>query len=232
MPRLWSAGSRATSSPGTRACRVHVLSARGAAELWSGRFDEAARVLDAGVTAAAASGEEHRRVGCLGQLALVEALRGRLGRAAKLAHQATAPCAGDGQWPQGQHPSPAALTALAWVHLEHHELREARCLLKQVDTALGRSPDRLIRAVACLVAACDGLAEGHAEVAARFVARARSGGTVPAWLEQRLDLAESRALAAAGDIEAALAAAKRADDGSSPEAAVTLAHAWVDCRRR
>jgi LuxR family maltose regulon positive regulatory protein len=47
------------------------------------------------------------------------------------------------------------------------------------------------------------------------------------WLEQRLDQAESRALAAKGDIEAALAAAKRADDGSSPEAAVTLAHAWA-----
>jgi LuxR family maltose regulon positive regulatory protein len=34
-------------------------------------------------------------------------------------------------------------------------------------------------------------------------------------------------LAAASDIEAALAAAKRADCESSPEAAVTLAHAWV-----
>ena len=217
-------GDKLARYPG---CRVYVLSARGAAELWSGRFDEAARVLDAGVTAAAASGEAHIPVGCLGQLALVEVLRGRLGRAAKLARQATAPCAADGQRPQSQHPSPAALAALAWVHLEHHELREARCLLKQVDTALGRSPDKLIRAVACLVAAYDGLAEGHAEVAAQFVVRARSGGTVPAWLEQRLDLAESRSLAAAGDIDAALAAAKRADDGSSPEAAVALAHAWV-----
>ena len=123
MPRLWSGrvpGDKLTRHP---ELRVHVLSARGAAELWSGRFDEAARVLDAGVTAAAASGDEHRRVGCLGQLALVEALRGRLGRAAELAHEATAACAGDGQRTQGQHPSPAALAALAWVHLEHHELR-------------------------------------------------------------------------------------------------------------
>ena len=38
---------------------------------------------------------------------------------------------------------------------------------------------------------------------------------------------ESRAHVVAGDIEAALAAAKRADCDSSPEAAVTLAHAWV-----
>jgi len=50
---------------------------------------------------------------------------------------------------------------------------------------------------------------------------------VSAWLEQRLNLAESQALAAAGDIGAALAAAKRADCDSSPEAAVTLARAWA-----
>jgi len=207
--------------------RAQVLFARGAAELWSGRFGEAARVLDAGVTAAAASGDEHERIGCLGHLALVEALRGRVARAAELAGQATAASAGNGQQPQGQHPSPAALAALAWVHLQRHELRDARSLLKQVDTALRASRDRLIGAVACLIAAHAGLAEGRAEVAAQFVARARSGWPVPSWLEQRLNLAESWASAAADDIEAALAAAKRASCDNSPEAAVTLAHAWV-----
>jgi LuxR family transcriptional regulator, maltose regulon positive regulatory protein len=206
--------------------RARVLSARGAAEMWSGRFDEAARVLEAGATAAAASGDERERVGCLSHLALVEALHGRLGRATKLARQATAACAGDGQRPQGQHPDPAALAALAWVHLQRNELCEARSRLKQVDTALGRSPDRLIGAAACLVAAWDSLASGHFERAAKYVARARSGGAIPAWLEQQLNLAESRALAAAGDFEAALAAAKRAGCDTSPEAAVTLAHAW------
>jgi LuxR family transcriptional regulator, maltose regulon positive regulatory protein len=207
--------------------RAQVLFARGAAELWSGRFGEAARVLDAGVTAAAASGEEHARIDCLGHLALAEALRGHLARAAELAGEATAACAGDGPRSQGRHARPAALAALAWVHLEHHELREARSRLTQVDTALRANPDKLIGAVACLTAAYSALAQGRAEAATQFVARARSAWSVPSWLEQTLNLAESRALAAAGDIEAALAAAKRADDGSSPEAAVTLAHAWV-----
>jgi LuxR family transcriptional regulator, maltose regulon positive regulatory protein len=207
--------------------RAQVLSARGAAEFRLGRFGEAARVLDGGVTAAAASGEERERIDCLGHLALVEALRGRLGRAAELAEQATAACAGDGKQSPVQHRSPAALVALAWIHLEHHELREARSRLKQADAALRMSPDKLIGAVASLVAAGDALAVGHAEVAAKFVARARSASPVPVWLEQRLDRAQSWALAAAGDIEAALAAGKRADDGNSPEAAVTLAHAWV-----
>jgi LuxR family maltose regulon positive regulatory protein len=207
--------------------RAQVLFARGAAELWSGRFGEAARVLDAGATAAAASGEDHERIDCLGHLALVEALRGHLARAAKLAGEATTACAADGERSQGQHPKPAALAALAWVHLEHHEVREARSRLKQLDTALRTSPDRLIGAVACLTGAYSALAEGRAKVATQFVARARSAWSVPSWLEQRLSVAESRALAAASDIEAALAAAKRADCESSPEAAVTLAHAWV-----
>jgi len=201
--------------------RARVLAARGAAELWSGRFNEAARTLDAGVTAATAPEQDRQRVDCLGHLALAEAFRGRLGRAAELARQATSV----GSQGQGLHA--VALAALAWVHLERHELREVRSRLKQVDAALGRSPDKLTGMVACLAAAWDSLAEGRAEAAGQFVARARSGGPVPVWLEQRLNLAESQALAAAGDIEAALAAAKRADCDGSPEAAVTLARVWA-----
>jgi len=207
--------------------RARVLAARGAAELWSGRFDEAARVLETGVAAAATPGEDRERIDCRSHLALTEAVRGRLGRAAELACEAIAASRGVGRPPQEQGPRPAALAALAWVHLERHELREERSALKWLDTALGRRPDRLVAAVACLVAAWDSLAEEHAEAAAQFVARARSGRSVSAWLEQRLNLAESQALAAAGDIGAALAAAKRADCDSSPEAAVTLARAWA-----
>ena len=175
---------------------AQVRFARGAVELWSGRLDEAARVLDSGVTAAVASGAEHIRIDCLSHLALAEALRGRLGRAARLAGEAMALGTGTGQPSQGQHPKPAALAALAWVHLEHHELGAARGRLTQADAALRASPDRLIGAVACLAAAYGALAEGRAGVATRFVARARSAWPVPSWLEQRLSLAESRALAA------------------------------------
>ena len=207
--------------------RARLVAARGTAELWSGRFDEAARVLEAGAAAAASPGSEGERIDCLSHLALAEALRGRLGRAAELARQATVVVPGDGRPPQEQGPSPAALAALGWVHLERHELRAERSALKQLDAALAMNPDRLIGAVACLVAAWDSLAEGHTEAAVQFVARARSGRSVPAWLEQKLSLAESQALASAGDIEAALAAAKRAYCDSSPEAAVTVARAWA-----
>ena len=146
----------------------------------------------------AAAGGEDERADCLAHLALAEALRGRPGRAAQLAAGATAVLTPGEQLPPARGPNPAALAALAWVHLERNELRESRGRLKQSDTALVLSPDKLIGAIACLVAACGALAEGCAEVAAQIVARARSGWPVPAWLEQRLSLVESRALVAAG----------------------------------
>ena len=206
--------------------RARVLADRGAVELWPGHLDEAVRFLDAGIAAATGPGGEHERAACLGHLALVEALRGQLCHAVRLADQAAAALAADEQRPP-QQSGPAALAALAWVHLERDELPMAGRLLKQLDAALRVSPDKLIGAVACLIAACGGLAEGHGEAAAQMVARARSGWSVPPWLEQRLSLVESRAYVAAGDISAAAAAAERAGGNSSPEAAATLAHAWL-----
>jgi LuxR family transcriptional regulator, maltose regulon positive regulatory protein len=208
-----------------RQIQARVLADCAAVELWSGHLDEAARVLGLAVAAAPAPGGEHERANCLGQLALVEALRGRLRRAVKLATEATAALAADEQQPPAQHQAPAALAALAWVHLERGELREARGRLRQVDAALGVSPDKLIGAVACLMVACAGLAEGRSDVATQFVARARSGWSVPVWLGQRLSLAESRACVAAGDTQAALAAAERVGRDAPLPAAVALAHA-------
>jgi len=199
--------------------RRRVLTGRAAVELWSGQPDQAARILQAGTDARAGSGGEPEQAVWGGRLALAEALRGRLRRAAALADQA-APAAGD-------HRDPAPLVALAWVHLERHELRETRRWLKLAEAALGESPDLLTEAVAYLVAARGALAEGRAAVAAQIVTRARSGLPVPAWLDQQLSLVEARACVAAGDIVAARAAVERAWDGTAPEAAVTLAHAWA-----
>jgi LuxR family transcriptional regulator, maltose regulon positive regulatory protein len=210
-----------------RKIRAHLLSGRGAVELWSGQLDQAARTLELGVAAATAPGRDGEPEDCLGHLALVEALRGRLGRAATLAAQATAALTTGEPRPPVPHPSPAALVALAWVHLEHNELRQARSRLKQADTALGVTPDKLIGALAWLAAAYGGLAQGRAAVTAEIVARARSGWSVPSWLDQRLSLVESWAYAAAGDTQAALAAAGRPGPETSPEAAVTLARVWV-----
>jgi LuxR family maltose regulon positive regulatory protein len=198
-----------------------VLVGRAAVELWSGHLDEAACVLEAGIATEAAAGREFGQASLTGRLALAEALRGRLGRAVELASQAAA-TAGERR-PSGLGPAP--LVARAWVHLARNELRETRNVVKQADAALGASPDRLMGAAAYLVATSGALAEGRPAVATQIIARARSGWSVPAWLDQQLYLAESRACAAAGDVQAALTAAGRA--GPSLEAAVTRARAWA-----
>jgi LuxR family maltose regulon positive regulatory protein len=201
--------------------RRRVLSGRAVVETCSGRLDEAASLLEAGLAAEAAFGREYERASLTARLALVEALRDRLERAADLAGEAASiasehRCSG---------PGPAPLVALAWVHVARNELREARSCLKQADAALGVSPDKLTGTVAYLVAARGALAEGRPAVAVQIIARARTGWCVPAWMDQQLSLVESRAHAAAGDFQAALTAAERA--GTSPEAAVVLAHAQV-----
>jgi LuxR family transcriptional regulator, maltose regulon positive regulatory protein len=194
-----------------------VLSGRASVALWSGRQEEAARLLGTGLGTGDTQGQEREEPGQAGYLALVEALRGRLSRAVTLAGRATL---GTGE---DQCPDAPALVALAFVHLQRNELREARGFLKQADAALGRCPDKLLSTAAYLIAAGGALAEGRAATAADIVARARSGGPLPAWLDQQLSIVESRAWTAAGDLRAALAAAERA--GSSPEAAVTRAQA-------
>jgi len=206
--------------------RARVLSGRGTVELWSGRLDEAADVLQAGAAAVAGPVGEDVRAGCFGRLALAEALRGRLGRAAELAAQAMADPAAEEQRPLVQHVDPAALVAVAWVHLERYELPEARSCLKRAEAALSLEPDMLAGAVAYLVAAGGALAEGRAVVAAQILDRARAGQPVPAWLGRQLNLVRSRACAAVGDTAAALAAVPAGRDDWL-EAAVARAHAWA-----
>jgi LuxR family transcriptional regulator, maltose regulon positive regulatory protein len=209
------------------AIRAGRLVARGVVELWSGHLDEAVRVLISGAAAASAPGTEHEQAECLGYLALAESLRGGLYRAAELAARAAVPATVGQPYPPVKRPNPAAAVAMALVHLERNEIRETRGLLKQADAALGTCPDKLIGTVAWLVAARAGLAEGHADVTAQCVAKARSGWRVPDWLGQKLTQVESQACLAAGRVQAALAMAEGVDRDSSLEAAIMHARAWA-----
>jgi hypothetical protein len=158
-----------------RHIRARVLADRGAVALWSGRLDEAASILDSGVAVAAASGGEHERASCLGHLALVEALRGRLRRAAKLAGQATAALAPTtARLPRTQAPrrSPRSPGYLEWSEL----VRRSR--LRQLDAALAVGPDKLIGAVAFLLRRTARW-PGHGAWPAQMAAGAGPGGSVP-----------------------------------------------------
>ncbi len=205
---------------------AQVRTGRGAVELWSGEFDEAAATFRSVIAPSSAPEGTYERGECLGHLALVEALRGRISHVAELADQAAGAVesSSDGV---AEFASPAATVALAYAHLERNELRQAHGQLRLADGALRIAPDKLIGAIACLVAARCHLAEGGTRAAADMVGRARQGWSPPGWLEHTLTLIQSRVCAADGDIKSAVDMAGRAGPQSALDAAVTLAQAWL-----
>jgi LuxR family maltose regulon positive regulatory protein len=196
---------------------AHVLSAGGAADLWSG--DLAAATAAFRAAAATARPGSPQYAACHGHLALIEALHGQLNRAAELAAAATMLPARD--------PVPPAAVALALVHLQRHEPAAWQRQLKQADTALRAHPDKLTAALACLAAARGALAQGRAPAAMDLLRRARHGWSPPPWLDHLLTVTESHAHTAAGDIRAALDAAGRAGAGAALDACVAQARAWL-----
>ena len=206
--------------------RAQVLSWRGAVELWSGDLGAAAITLDAGAAAAGACDAALERADCLGHLALLRALGGRLNDAAALAADAAIP-PGNADGGPPEPVSPAAEVAVACVHLERNQLSLARASLKRADEALHARPDSAVAAVACLITARRSLAEGRAEAAAQILARARGGWSPPGWLDRRMRLLESRARAAAADSQSALDLAASVGPATSADAAIVLAHAWL-----
>ncbi|MGH3232411.1 MAG: LuxR C-terminal-related transcriptional regulator [Streptosporangiaceae bacterium] len=205
--------------------RPQVLAGCGAAELRAGRLDEAVATFKEGAAASAPDGV-CERADCLAYLALVDALSGRLSRAVELA-EAAAQATQDGSDGLTEHVTPAAYLALASVHLDRNEMQQVHGQLRLTEAALRVSPDKLMSAVACLITARRRLAEGRAQAASDIIGRARQGWSPPGWLEYRLTLLESGACAAVGDIQAAVAAAWRADPASRPHAAAALVRAWL-----
>ena len=205
---------------------AQVLLGRGAVELWAGEFDRAAATLRSAIVPAFVPEETYERSDCLGHLALAEALRGRLSRVANLVDQA-AGAAENRASGLAEFVSPAATIALAYMHLERNELRQAHGQLRLADGALRIAPDKLLGAIACLVAARCQLAEGNVKAAADMLSRARQGWLPPPWLDHRLMLIQSRVCAAAGDLKSAIAAAESAEPKFALDAAVALAQAWL-----
>ena len=79
------------------------------------------------------------------------------------------------------------------VHLERNELNACRSQLKQAEAALQAHPDRLINAVACLVAARGALAQAHGSAALDLIACARESWSPPPWLSHLLTVTEAQA---------------------------------------
>jgi LuxR family transcriptional regulator, maltose regulon positive regulatory protein len=214
-----------------QAIEAQVMAGRGAVALWAGRFGEAAVLLQAGAATGRGPGSDGGRTACLGHLALIEALQGRLGHAAELAAQALGR-PDDAASRLAGPISPVAELALAVVYLERNELSRARRWEKRAAEALRGRPNRLMEAVACLVAARRSLAEGRSRAARDCVDQARRHWQPPAWLAHRLMLMDAWASTAAGDLPAALTAARQADPESSLDAAAALARALIAAGNR
>jgi LuxR family transcriptional regulator, maltose regulon positive regulatory protein len=208
------------------AMQVQALAGRGAVALWSGDFDTAAASFEAGVAVARTPDSDSERADCLGHLALLEALRGRLDRAAELAAEAAARPEDDMDHSVGPV-SLAAEVALACVHLERNEIARGRRWQKRAQDAVAARPDKLAGAATCMVAARRSLAEGRGREASESVARARQGWSPPAWIEHRLLVLDSWAAATAGDFPLSIDIARRADPGSFLDATVALARALL-----
>ncbi len=212
---------------------MRSLAGSAEAALWQGRFDEAEELLAeaAAMPAGDCTGE---RAGCLGRLALAEALCGRLVRAAEFAAKAAAADARTDGAPPGTDTGaeaeplnvPADI-ALALVHLERGELAQVRAALRRADAGLRTRHDRASAAAASLIAAWQYLAEGRWEGAAGMLALAREGWSPPAWLDRRLTLTQARALALAGDARAALDTVARCAGAPELDTATARAYAWA-----
>ena len=208
---------------------VQMLAARGTLKLWAGGLDAAADAYGAGIAASTPSYPDER-ADCLGHLALLEALQGRLNRAVEHSAEAADALLGS-RGDQAGHITAAASVALAAVHLQRTDMQEAQAQLKLAEAALRVSPDKLVSAVTCMVAARRHLAEGHAATATELIRQARQdwSSSPPGWLELELTILESQAYLASGDIQAAVAAARRADPERVSDAAAALARAWLAC---
>jgi LuxR family transcriptional regulator, maltose regulon positive regulatory protein len=206
--------------------RAQVLSACGIVKLWSGDFEAAAAIFESGAAAARTAHGANEQADCLGPLALIEALRGRFNRAGELAAEAVGTAEDEAGQPVGPA-SRAAEVALAFVHLERADVACTHLHLKQAHDALRNQPDKLIGAVACLVAARESLAEGRPKAALEIIGRVRQGWTPPAWIEHRLTLLGSWAQISIGDFSSAVEGARRAGAGSSLGVTVALARALL-----
>ena len=192
-----------------------------------GRLDEAARVLTRGADSVAESrAGRAARADCLGQLALVEAVRGDLRRAADDA-RLVLEGAGDSA-PAGVIP---AHLAEAWVHLARGDADRAR---RSVDAVAGVGPGthepwvvtaHVVAQARLLVH--DGQPEAAVRLLAPFLAGApeQSG---PGWLEGLVAVVSAEACVAAGWERRALAVLTPLPASVGAEAGVVVASALLE----
>lgn len=98
--------------------RAVVAASKGGALLWAGELEDAEDTLVAAAQSAEAGGLDRLRAHALGQLALLNAVRGRLRRATKFARLASRLV--------GEDRPPAVDAAFAWIYADEYDVPRAR----------------------------------------------------------------------------------------------------------
>jgi LuxR family maltose regulon positive regulatory protein len=179
--------------------RAVLLSSLGSAELWSGRLDAAEIHLRQGRHAALRAGLGSLQLGCMSQLAVLQAMRGALGQAARLAGEAVELATQRG-WSSSAQAAGGHL-ALAWVHFHRDDLIEAGHDLERAAAASQTHPERPVALGIAILQARLQQVRGDLAGSLATVAAARgdaTGWTPPAQLRRWLTLTEAELHSAAG----------------------------------
>jgi LuxR family maltose regulon positive regulatory protein len=179
--------------------RAVLLSSLGAAELWSGRLDAAELHLRQGQHAALRAGLGSLQLGCMSQLAVLQAMRGTLGQSARLAEEAVELATQRG-W-SSSAPAAGGHLALAWVRFHRDDLIGAGEDLERAATASRAHPERLVALAIAILQARLQQVRGDLAGSLATVAAARgdaTGWTPPARLRRWLALTEAELNGAAG----------------------------------
>jgi LuxR family maltose regulon positive regulatory protein len=204
--------------------RTLVNALRGSAQLWSGQLEEAAASLEQARADADQTGRRVVGLAATANLALLEAVRGRLARADELV-QLVVEQARAVAWSASPQLASAHLAAAVCAY-HRDDLAAASAALDRTNRAAVRG-DRPLRLAAAVLGAWVAAGSGpdQAEGALRRLdgAWAATGGRPPRLLAAAARAARARLLAATGDEEAALAALGPAGRRRPPVEAVTLA---------
>ena len=198
----------------------------GAVEVSTGQLERGGTSLTRGADHPDVGHSEVASNDCAGQLALLEAYRGNLGRAAARAWAVLATAA-DPRLPGVAH----AEIALAWVHTERAELPEARMRLSRGTRASTGATEPWLDLARHLVEARVLIAAGRSDEAMR-----RTFSRVPdkdaeacsEWLAALLSSVSAEAMLAAGEPQQALALVTSGLAAGSAERAVLTAAARRD----
>ena len=206
--------------------RALVLFNLGGVFFSAGLPERAATTLAKGLRAAHGTGSEHIRAACLGLLALVEVVRGRLTQAAELGRAANT--LADECGLAAEHRLPAADVALAWVYAEACDTASARLHAKRAAATVAVSRDPVAAGLDALVRSSLLRTTGDLEGALSVIHRARgqrSRGPLPGWLDHRLQAAAAAIQVVAGRPDAALSSIQDGIGSGGAEIILELARA-------